>query len=251
MPLPLLAAGAIAQGVGGLAKGITGFIQRSQANKWLKKNEQPTEAMPSEILRNQQMAELNANVGLPSQQYNNAMKQIQLNQMKSIRSANQLGGGKALSILGGVNEYGNDAINDLNAQDAQARMANQEKLANANANTAQWKSRLFDENIRKKWLRKYDQKMNELAAGNMNIASGLDSLTSAGANAVTGGLFDKSNKTTDGVNSVNSVNRVPAASRPDSLLVAPIAQISPTSSMGQRIPNYVTRRYMQPKNYFK
>lgn len=168
---------------GGIKTGI-GLIQRSSANKWLKNNQQPIETMPTEIKRNQELASIRANTGLPSEQYNNAMKNIQRQQLMSLRSASMMGGGRALGLLGGLNEQANNAVGSLDAADAQARMDNEGQLMNVNNQVAGWKSKLFDSNVRQKWMREYDQKMGELGSGNQNITNGLDSLGSAGVGLV-------------------------------------------------------------------
>lgn len=185
-------AGLIAQAAGGLLSTGIGLIQRGQANKWLKNNQQPIEGMPSEIKRNQQLAEIRSNTGLPSQQYNNAMRNIQRQQLMSLRAAGQMGGGKALSILGGINEQGNNAVGDLDARDAQMRVDNEGKLINVNNNVANWKSQLFDRNIRQKWERQWQQMMGQLGSGNQNIVGGIDGLTAAGIGLAGAGFGNNS-----------------------------------------------------------
>jgi hypothetical protein len=170
----------IAEAASGLIKGGIGLIQRGSENRWLKNNQEPVEMMPSEIKRNQQLATIRANTGLPSEQYNNAMKNIQRQQLMTLRKAQDLGGGKALSILGGLNQQGNDAVGDLDARDAQMRVSNEGTLMNVNNNVAGWKSKLFDSNIRQRWMRQYEQKMGELGSGNTNLTNGIDGLASAG-----------------------------------------------------------------------
>lgn len=170
----------IAQAAGGILSTGIGLLQRASANKWLKNNQQPIEAMPNEIKQNQQLAQIRANTGLPSEQYNNAMKNIQRQQLMTLRSAQMMGGGRALGILGGINEQGNNAVGDLDAADAQARLTNEGQLMNVNNNVASWKSNLFDKNIRQKWMREWQQKMGELGSGNQNLTSGIDSLAAAG-----------------------------------------------------------------------
>lgn len=187
--------GAAAQAAGGLLSAGIGIVQRAQANKWLKRNPQQDEVMPSEITQNQELARIRANTGLPSEQYNNAMKNIQRQQLLTLRRAQDFGGGKALSILGGINEQGNDAVGNLDAQDAQMRVNNEGQLINVNNQVAGWKSRLFDQNVRQKWLRQYSQMQNQLGAGNQNTTGGIDKLFAAGGEYGAGGGFGKTGAT--------------------------------------------------------
>lgn len=181
--------GAAAQAASGLLSTGIGLLQRGAANRWLKKNQQPEEAMPTEIRRNQELATIRANTGLPSEQYNTAMKNIQNQQLMALRGASLLGGGKALGILGGINQYGNDAVGNLDARNAQARLQNEGQLINVNNQVAGWKSRLFDTNVRQKWLRQYNQMMNQQGAGNQNIVGGVDKLFAAGGQLGASGGF--------------------------------------------------------------
>lgn len=190
--------GFAAQAAGGLLSAGIGAIQRGQANRWLKRNPEPVENMPSEIKRNQQLAEIRANTGLPSEQYNNAMKNIQRQQLITLRRAQDFGGGKALSILGGVNQQGNDAVGNLDAQDAQMRVNNEGQLMNVNNNVANWKSQLFDRNVRQRWMRQWQQKMGELTAGNLNTVGGIDKIFAAGGQYGASGGFGRSGRSRSG-----------------------------------------------------
>ena len=96
---------AAAQGVSGLLSTGIGLLQRGSANRWLKKNQQPIENMPIEVKRNQQLAELRANTGLPSEQYNNAMKNIQRQQLLSLRTAGQRIRGTNFGIGSGQSSF--------------------------------------------------------------------------------------------------------------------------------------------------
>ncbi|WP_196300534.1 hypothetical protein, partial [Streptococcus pneumoniae] len=78
------------------------------------------------------------------------MKNIQRQQLMTLRKAQDLGGGTALSILGGINQQGNDAVGDLDARDSQARVDNEGRLISVNNNVAGWKSKLFDSNVRQR-----------------------------------------------------------------------------------------------------
>lgn len=184
--------GAAAQAAGGLLSAGIGLIQRGQANRWLKRNPEQVETMPSEIRENQNLARLRANTGMPSEQYNNAMKNIQRQQLLALRGASSMGGGKALSILGGLNQQGNDAVTNVDAQDAQMRVSNEGQLMNANSNVANWESQLFDRNVRQKWLRQWEQMQGQLGSGNQNLVGGVDKLFAAGGQFGASGGFGRS-----------------------------------------------------------
>lgn len=201
--------GAAAQAASGILSTGIGLLQRGAANRWLKNNQQPEESMPAEIKRNQELAEIRANTGLPSEQYNTAMKNIQRQQLMTLRNASLMGGGKALSILGGVNQYGNDAVGKLDAENANARLRNEGQLINVNNNVANWKSRLFDSNVRQKWLRTWQQKMGELGTGNQNLSGGLDKIFSGGLQYAASGGFGRRGGTAKGGNVANPTGYAP------------------------------------------
>lgn len=164
--------GAAAQLAGGLIGGGIGIAQRAQAKKWLKNHPQPIEAIPAEQLQNQELARIRANTGMPSEQYNNAIKSIQRQQLMALRGAQDRKGG--LALLGGINEYGNDAVGNLNAQDAQMRVNAEGQLINVNNQVANTKRDLFQKNVRDKYLRDYDYNMGVKGAGNQNLVGGID-----------------------------------------------------------------------------
>ena len=185
MPGPMDTASAITQGVSGLISTITGLKQKHQAKKLLKEiGDSPTEQMPSEVLQNQEQARINANTGLPSEQYNQAMKNLQRQQMMALRGAQDRRGG-LLTLAGNQQGY-NDALLNLDAKNAQARLQNQNTLYGVNNNVAGWKHRLFQNNVADKWNRKYQYSMSLLGAGNQNFTSGLDDIAAGGMRAMSG-----------------------------------------------------------------
>ncbi len=171
----------------GLISGITGFYQKRKAKKLLKEaGEQPTYSIPQEILRNQKMAEMGANEGMPSQQYTNAMKNIQRNQASVLSGARDRR--SALMALPQIQRQSNDAMGNLDVQDAGMRLQNQKTLYGIGAQTAQYRDKAFDTNQMQPWKRKYNYANQLLAAGNQNFTAGLDKLVSgAGQMAFPGG----------------------------------------------------------------
>jgi len=181
---------------------LTGRSQKRKANKMLAGMQYPTETMPNEVLKNQKMAELRANTGLPSEQYNNAMKNIQRQQLMTLRGAGDRRGG--LALLAGTQQSANDALSNLDVADAKTRIANEGSLMTANNNVANWKSRLFDSNTRQKYNRDYNYAMSLLGQGNKNILGAFDSfgagLGMAGAQGLTGVGLDGMGATGNPVN---------------------------------------------------
>lgn len=174
--------GAIASGVGGLINLGVGIAQRHQGKKLLKQiGESPQENIPQAVLQNQQMATLGANVGLPSEQYAQAMKNIQRQQMMQLSRANDRRGG--LLTLANGEQAANDALGSLDARNAQARMANQKTLYGINNNVGQWQDKVWQNNVKEPWMRKYQYANSLLSGGNQNATTGADQL---GAGVVSG-----------------------------------------------------------------
>lgn len=163
----------IANAAGGLISGITGVFQKNKAKKLLNAaGEQPLYNIPQEILRNQKMAELGAAEGMPSQQYNNAMKGIQESQRNALSSA--LDRRSALMALPSIQRQANNAYGNLASQDAQMRRQNQQTLYNVGNATAQYRDKAWNYNQLQPWQRKYNYGMQLLGAGNQNFTGGLE-----------------------------------------------------------------------------
>jgi hypothetical protein len=187
MPVSTLLMSSLASGVGGntqgqglanigagLISGVTGFFQRRAAKKALAKLQRPEYQIPDEILRNQKMAEQAANEGLPSAQYNQAMQNIQRQQNRGISAAADRRGG--LMALPGLQQQANDALLGLDVKNAQARMANQQKLYGINSQVAGYKDKQWDINKMQPYERDYQYNMGLLGAGNQNLVSGGEKL---------------------------------------------------------------------------
>lgn len=168
-------AGNIGAGATGLLSGITGFFQKKQGNKLNAQNPFPTEGMPSEVLANQQIAQGQATQGIPSEEYAQAQKNIQRNQMAAISSAATSPGG-AVRNLGAIQEMSNEATGKLDAENAEARRQNTGTLMNVNNQVASWKDKLFDWNKRAKYEQDRQYAMSLIGAGNANMIAGADKL---------------------------------------------------------------------------
>lgn len=165
----------IANAAGGLIGGITGLFQKNKAKKLLNAaGEQPLYNIPQEILKNQKQAELNAAEGMPSEQYNNAMKGIQESQRNALSGA--LDRRSALMSLPSIQRQTNNAYGNLASQSAQMRRQNQQTLYNVGNTTAQYRDKAWNYNQLQPWQRKYNYGMQLLGAGNQNFTGGLEKL---------------------------------------------------------------------------
>jgi hypothetical protein len=195
------AGGGMGQGIaniaGGLIGGVSGLFQKKKAKKLLREaGEQPIYNIPQEILANQKMAEQAATEGLPSQQYNNAMKNIQRSQANALSGA--LDRKSALMALPKIQQQSNDAYGNLDVTDANARMQYQKTLYGIGAQTAQYRDKAYQLNQLQPWQRKHTYAQQLLGAGNQNFIGGLEKFVGGlgqvflpGAGGGGGGSSDK------------------------------------------------------------
>lgn len=185
MPLPILA---LANLAGGALSSLIGGSQRRKARKALNGMEYPIEQIPDEVLQNQNQANQMAGQGLPSEQYNKSVRDIQRQQLMTLRRANNRRGG--LMALPSILQGGTDATLNLNAADAAQRLNNQRYAIGVNNEVANWRSQLFDRNIRNKYNRDFDYNMSLLGQGNQNLFGGVEKGIAGGAELI-GGLFKR------------------------------------------------------------
>lgn len=182
--------GGVAQLGGALIKGIAGSKQKHEGNFMLRNLQYPTEQLPSEITQNQVAAQQQAATGLPSEQYAQAMKNIQQSQLLALQSAHNRRAG--IGAIPGIQQGTNDATLNLNAKDASMLLANKQNLQNVNNQVAGWKSRLFNSNVRGKYNQDRGYALDLMGAGNTNLYAGLDQGV-AGLGMIGKGLFGKNN----------------------------------------------------------
>jgi hypothetical protein len=197
MPGEMEAAGAIAQGIGSLINLGVGASQRHKGKKLLSQlGQSPTQYIPDAISQNQKMAELGANTGLPSEQYNQAMKNLQRNQMIALRGGSDRGA--ALGLVGRGQQQMDDSTLKLDAANANARMQNQRTLYGINNQVGQWQNNVWQNNVNAPYMRKYQYANSLLGSGNQNLTTGLDQLGAAGVQyGMSGGFRNKPKGYTD------------------------------------------------------
>jgi len=174
----------IGSAIGGLISGVSGFFQRREGKRMLRNMQYPTQVTPNEIYQNQAQAQINANNGLPSAQYQQAMQNIQRQQNSAIRMAGDRRAG--LGLIGGIQSNTNNALLGLDTANAKARLQNQNTLYGINNQLAGWKQKEFDWNVKNKYQRDYNYAQGLVGAGNQNLVAGADKF----ASGLLGG-FDK------------------------------------------------------------
>ena len=176
--MPVLAPMA-AQAASGLISVITGIFQKKKANKLLDNLHRPDYVIPNEIMQNQKQAELNARQGLPSEQYQQAMQNIQRQQNRTLQGARDRRGG--LLAVSAAQQNANDSLLGLDVANAKARLGNQQALYGINNQVAGYKDKAFQINKMQPYQQNYNYAMGLLGAGNQNLTGGIDKFT--------GGLF--------------------------------------------------------------
>lgn len=226
--------GTVIGGAAGAAVGLTaGLIQKSKADKLLKKNPFPTEALPNEELANEQIARGAATQGLPSEEYAQAQKNIQRNQAAQLTTAQTAPGG-AVRNIGAIQQNSNDANANLTAQSAEMRRQNTAQLLGVNNQVASYRDKLFDWNGKQKFATNYNYAMGLVGQGNQNVMSGIDKAIGTTTGAAAAGLFG-------GNSSANNSTSGPSANyyNPGLASTGGSGYSSPASSVASINPNSV------------
>jgi len=132
------------------------------------------------------MAENMARTGLPQEQYNNQLNNIQRNQAGALGSFGRRGG--ATGSLASIVRAGNDATNNLVSQDAQARMQNQRFAFGQRGIMGQQRLAKWDWDKRQKYQENAQAASALQSAGRQNMMGALDGLSSLGQTAIMGGM---------------------------------------------------------------
>lgn len=192
-------AGLIGQGVDsqfkmgtGLLQGLTGAIALKKLNK-----NRPQYQVSPDILYNQQLAQQWASQGLPQASINAYQSGINQNQASGINAIERTGQGlNLISMLKGQND---NQFLKLLAMDAEARMANVDKLYGANTAVANEKRQAWDYNVNLPFQQKYNQAVNLTNSGMQNVNSAFDQNANAAA-ASGGGTWNWNAPATNGGN---------------------------------------------------
>lgn len=168
-----LIGGPIGAGIGSLFGAGIGLITGNKQKKEgrdLINQPYPEYHIPGEVTQA-------ARSGLPSEQYAQAMKNIERQQNAAIAATQNRRAG--VSAIAKTQQLTNDATLNLDVANAKARMTNLQRLGG-------YRDKAWDWNVRDKYNRDYGYGMQLLGAGNQNTNTGLDKL-GAGVGLLAGG----------------------------------------------------------------
>ncbi len=165
----------------GLASGILGGLQSAygiyqdiKGSKMARDNKRPDYEIPEEISQNLTQAQQLALEGLPSEQKQQYLNNIQRTQQFGLNSISDRKGG--LAGIGSIVQSGNDANMNLLSADAGARLANQKTLMNARSTMAGYKDKAFELNKLNPYQERATAARSLQGAGLQNIFSGLGTI---------------------------------------------------------------------------
>lgn len=180
----------IAVGVAGVSAAVKigqGISQNHKASQIEKQNPYPTESVDQGYYQNLNQAQSMANQGIAAPAYNNQLNAIGQNQAGAVqalgKSANP--GANLASIV----RQGDQATNNLNAQDAVARNRNMLQLLQERQTLSQQKDKAWDWNYQQKYLGNLAKSQALRGSANQNINSGANDIGSAGLTAGKMGAF--------------------------------------------------------------
>lgn len=196
--------GAAAGFLVGAGGALIGAGQKKKGNDLLAHNPYPYQPIPQEVLDNQTKANAMAERGLPSEQYQNAMKNIQRSSNNAIKmSADRRGG---LALIPTIQQGATDATLNLDTADAKQKIQNQKTAYDVNNQVAGWKQRQFDWNAKNKYQQDYNMAQQLIGAGNANQGNAFDTILSTAALFGNSGGF--------GRRKTNGVTQAPVSTSP-------------------------------------
>lgn len=181
-----MALGLAIAGAGALMKGITGALQARKANQIDKANQLPIQNVQNEYFQNVADAENMARVGMPKEQYNLAINNLNRNMAGGLR---RLGGSN--QSLASMIRAGNDSTLRLDANNANDRTRNRLNLFQQRNILAGQKNSVFDWNKKQPYIANLAKAEALRGAGMQNAMSAFSDLSQGGmmlaANAEGGG----------------------------------------------------------------
>jgi len=175
MPLPLAAIPAIIGGATAVGQTLFGARQYRKGKEEMEALERPEYEIPEEVAANMTAAELAAMEGLPAEQKQAYVENIQRATGGAMASLQDRGLGVAGAS--GIFQQQSDAYRNLLGMDVQARQQGQQNLAQARLTSAGFKDRDFDINQMQPYMQDYMGAQSMTGAGLQNIGLGIGSIS--------------------------------------------------------------------------
>ena len=155
------------------AQGIYGAYQYQKGLKQAELLERPEYEIPEEIRQNLTQAQLMSLEGLPTEQKQQFVENVQRTMQTGLRGVSERGMG--IAGIEGLAQQQIDAYRTLLGQDVADRQANLGNLAQARGKLAGFKEREFDINKMQPYIQDYLQAQAMMGAGSQNIMGGVRS----------------------------------------------------------------------------
>lgn len=160
----------ISNWAGGGATTTLGAAQLAYGLYLDKKNKRPTYEIPSEIQQNLTEAQQLALQGLPEEQKQEYISNLQRSQAYSL---SELGTRKAgIAGLAALNQNTNDSYAKLLSMDSQARAQNQQRVFGARSDLANYKDQAFQLNKENPYYENRAKAQGLMGSGMQNIGTG-------------------------------------------------------------------------------
>ena len=175
------ATGQISNWAGGGASVTLGAAQMLYGIRQQKRNKRPVYEIPDEINQNLTQAQQQALQGLPEEQKQQYLSNLQRGSAQALASSQSRRGG--IAVVAALNQNHNDAYGNMLAMDSQARSQNQNALYGARQTMADYKDQAFQINKSNPYYEKTAQNTAMIGAGMQNVSQGFQSSNSGGGDA--------------------------------------------------------------------
>jgi len=191
---PLLLALLGGEGLKGLISGLTGGHQLAEARREEAVNKRPVETVPQGVLDAASYAKLLSFMGMPAEQFNAAMRDINRAGTTTIAAARDRRG--AIDVASTVQQATNDATLNLEGKSAEMRVDNTKNYINQLGVLGQWQDKIWGYNAAQKYEENAAAIRALKTAGHANINTAENAILSGLTTFATGGGFDKKNADT-------------------------------------------------------
>lgn len=183
--MPTSMIGGMVQGTAGIAQAGFGLWQYQKGKKAAEALVRPEYVIPPEIAENLTQAEMAALEGLPAQQKQEFVENIQRGGQQAMTSLADRG--MAVAGAGNIFQQQTDAYRQLLGADVAARQENQAGVATAKLTQAGFKERAFDINEMQPYTQSYLEAQAMKGAGLQNIGGGIQTVAASGETFAGGG----------------------------------------------------------------